>query len=51
MNSTQHNESLEGVLGEKRPGRGGGTPVWTSEEPQESSEKLHLAATGVLATM
>ena len=35
MNSTQHNESLEGVLGEKRPGRGGRTPVWTSEEPQE----------------
>lgn len=28
MNSTQHNESLEGVLGEKRPGRGGRAPVW-----------------------
>ena len=27
MSSMQHNESLEGVLGEKRPGRGGQAPV------------------------
>jgi len=36
MSSTQHNESLEGVSGKKRPGRGpsvGCCGWWTSDEP------------------